>query len=433
MPVKQRTIPTLVSPMLTDKLYNAAGVLQSTTNVGTCTYSSGNESIVYDSGKRKGKHRHSNRCHHNVSSFRYGGSILGTEQLVRKSDNWYYLYQKPQKYACDAKGVVLGTVKGLSNYPNYLVSVGDELACINKAFQVIRPDLTSLSVPNFLLELTDIKSLWLSAKKNWSLLNKLRLENINAYRKYLLLKKVPMQVIEDQIAYKFGLKPIVGDLKAMLDVIMNIQKKLEDFESKCGTIIKGDTSVFNASAGGSGNLDYPAVGSKINYQWSCTQKVRGYIAYSPQFPAVWNGYDRIIRVYMDALGFELNPRIIWDAIPFTFVLDWFFGIGSWLDRFKIDALELPISLVDCSLQIKTELKVDWFWQRGGSDGLYKNNPSSAGCVFTERVFSRIPIFPDFSTLRGLGWRMPTLGQFSLGTSLAAVLAGGGRIPYRGDA
>lgn len=429
--MKERVSPTLTSATLTNKLYNAAGVFQSTSNVGSCIYQSGNESILYSGSSYKSGRRMSNRCHHNVTQFRYQGAINGTEQLVRKADNWYYLYQTPQYNACQAKDTVLGTVKGLSSFPNYRASVGDELACINQAFSNIRPDLTGLSVPNFLLELDDIKTLWGSVKKNLSLFNRIRKEQVAAYRRYLITKKVPMQVIENDLALKFGLKPLIGDIKDLIKTVATIRDKLKRFEDMCGTLIKGDNTVFNKSAGGNGSFAYPA-GSTIFYSWSCVQKVKGYVCYSPLFPAVWNGYDAVFRAYLDGLGFELNPRILWDAIPFTFVIDWFFGVGNWLDRFKIDALELPIDLLDCSVQIKTELKVDWYWQRGGSDGLYNNNPSSAGCTYYERVFDRVPIFPDYATLRGLGWKMPKLGQFSLGADLAAVLAGGGKIPYRGD-
>jgi len=52
---------------------------------------------------------------------------------------------------------------------------------------------------------------------------------------------------------------------------------------------------------------------------------------------------------LDALGVNLNPAIIWNAIPWTFVIDWVVNISSWLDNFKVGNLD-PVTLIH-----------DWSW------------------------------------------------------------------------
>jgi hypothetical protein len=47
---------------------------------------------------------------------------------------------------------------------------------------------------------------------------------------------------------------------------------------------------------------------------------------------------------LDALGVNLNPAIIWNAIPWSFVVDWVVGVGRWLDQFKSRNLE-PVCLI----------------------------------------------------------------------------------------
>jgi hypothetical protein len=37
---------------------------------------------------------------------------------------------------------------------------------------------------------------------------------------------------------------------------------------------------------------------------------------------------------LDELGINLNPAIIWNAIPWSFALDWIVGLGKALDQFK---------------------------------------------------------------------------------------------------
>jgi hypothetical protein len=52
---------------------------------------------------------------------------------------------------------------------------------------------------------------------------------------------------------------------------------------------------------------------------------------------------------LDALGVNLNPAIIWNALPWTFVVDWVVNISSWLDGFKVQNMK-PVTLIH-----------DWSW------------------------------------------------------------------------
>jgi hypothetical protein len=47
---------------------------------------------------------------------------------------------------------------------------------------------------------------------------------------------------------------------------------------------------------------------------------------------------------LDALGVNLNPQIIWNAIPWTFVVDWFADVGQWLGNHKILNLEPAVNI-----------------------------------------------------------------------------------------
>jgi hypothetical protein len=122
------------------------------------------------------------------------------------------------------------------------------------------------------------------------------------------------------------------------------------------------------------------------------------------------------------MGFELNPRIIWDAIPFSFVVDWFFNVGGFLARYKVDALELPIVLVDSFVSYKEINNIQWRWIRA-NDGTYTTRPTSSGACYVKNTFHRMPIYPDYSSLSGLGWKMPSLNQAALGVSLVTLLGG----------
>jgi hypothetical protein len=42
---------------------------------------------------------------------------------------------------------------------------------------------------------------------------------------------------------------------------------------------------------------------------------------------------------LDVLGVNLNPQIIWNALPWSFVVDWVIRVNKWLDNFKVSNLE----------------------------------------------------------------------------------------------
>jgi hypothetical protein len=132
----------------------------------------------------------------------------------------------------------------------------------------------------------------------------------------------------------------------------------------------------------------------------------------------------MLRAYLDALGFELNPKIIWDAIPFSFVLDWFFGIGSWLDRHKYDTLELPISYIGSYCQVKETVQVESRLVMGGTTPVEGQSPTTYPCPprTTHRIyFERIPVVPSSDILAGLGWKKINRRQMALSASLVEVL------------
>jgi hypothetical protein len=126
--------------------------------------------------------------------------------------------------------------------------------------------------------------------------------------------------------------------------------------------------------------------------------------------------EKMLRGALDSLGFELNPNIIWDAIPFSFVVDWFFDVGSICERFKFDTLELPIKLEDSYLQNKETMVIDC---RTHNNGIAGQVPPSdyAGSHRVEKFFQRVPAGPSYQIATDQGWKTPTRNQLGLALSL----------------
>lgn len=406
--VKTRSSTPLTKPVPQSDHVTAAGVFESIYSPGTTlgVYEKA-ETIRYTT-KRRSQRFLSNWCHHLRESTMYSGeptdpvrlTFTGAGHVGHYCD--YYRQHDHGKLAHTlAVGAAYGPTQLNVNTANPIY-YGNPLADINLYYHELKPDLTVISLPNFFLELDDVQKLFKVWKKNLGAAKNVAGAHLN---------------------YSFGWKPLFSDIREMVGLLQGLQQKIEDFEKAANEVMKSRKTFFKELTAKNGTLTY---GGQHTCAWSGfiqRSKTAG-LCYRPQPFQVTRGYKMMLRAYLDALGFELNPRIIWDALPFTFVLDWFFDIGSWIERHKYDTLELPFLHVDSYVQYKEDVKVT-------SDLKMVNLPASntqppnftVPYWATARTFyTRVPIRPDEQTFIAAGWKLPTANQAILGASLATVLA-----------
>lgn len=66
---------------------------------------------------------------------------------------------------------------------------------------------------------------------------------------------------------------------------------------------------------------------------------------------------RTLNGFLDRLGINGNPAILWNAIPFTFVVDWFVNIGGYLNKLRVDNVRPTTEISDFCSSVKAERKV----------------------------------------------------------------------------
>lgn len=361
--------------------------------------------IVYTNASGSGIHQAiSNRCVHTVNRTFMPGGVSGPYRVDQPGNDLFYQTYGPYVAEYNSHSAAVAAAKTYLNKPlgtAYLGSQGQ--AIINALALKLRPDLTTVSIPNFLAELEDVKSLF----RLWQ-------------RKVSDSKNVAGAALN----YNFGWKPTIGDVGAMVNSVKSLTQKLNEWEVLCGVLRHGKATYDSDFTQVSGSFAVPAYFGECRWSATLSTVVTGGIAYRPQPIIALSHFDRTLRGLLDTLGFQLNPRIIWDALPFTFVIDWFFGVGNWLEGFSFDALELPIQYVDSYVQYKQELKIESNVVCYKSDLGSSFHPTiqSPGMVTTENFFHRMPIFPDYATLAGLGWKFPTPKQTLLLVALSTVLS-----------
>lgn len=368
---------------------------------GQVTTHSRIDSIVYTTRSKTFPSR-ANMCRHSSISTDYGGSVKTPIRIEYHNggiNNFYQIYSDHMDSA-GAHPAAIGVAKsafGVSLDFDVLASGGQ--AFINDAATRLRPDLTTLSVPNFMLDIgqiTKLVSLW---KRSMSLAKNLAGAHLN---------------------YKFGWKPTIGDLRGMVESITGFQEKLAAFDRLAGKLQTGRAKLLSEGSNRSGSFLH-TTDRTCHWSATLTRKVTGHLVWKCLPIAELSANTRILKSLLDSLGFELNPRIVWDAIPLSFVVDWFFGVGKWLETWKIDTMELPIAYVDSYLQYSQELTIESFTTWDGRYAGFNPTTTSGGWVTRTNTFQRMPLFPDYATLSGLGWRMPTFGQATLLVSLITIL------------
>ena len=391
--------PTAVMDSKANYYLNGDGSIFQT--FGPYSFATGrtSESIAYTT-KPKGKRSQSNQCQHVKYTFTnplstFSAGIIAQPGKTVRFDALAYTNDTTRNVALAAFESQIGVTR-------LAVLGGNAQGYINDAFAKLKPDLTTISMPNFLLELDDIPRLWQQFKYKLSLAK--RLAGV-------------------KLSWDFGLRPLIGDLQNIRDAISNSLERVKEWNRTSGTIYQKSTICATLNNSSSGVETVSISPHTVNWRGSRSGTVEAFLTFKTLPIVALTEAETMLRAYLDALGFELNPRILWDAIPFSFVLDWFFDVGGWLQRFKIDTLELPIILADSCLQYKESLKVEHYWKYT-PDGLYTGYPTSGSASQSYTTFHRMPIYPDQSGATAQGWSMLNQNQainlLALGTALSKL-------------
>lgn len=84
-------------------------------------------------------------------------------------------------------------------------------------------------------------------------------------------------------------------------------------------------------------------GSEMARLSSTSARFHAEIEYSYYFSSYERENAKLLGL-LDVLGVNFNPAIIWNALPWSFVVDWVLGVSRWLDQFKLPNLD-PVTII----------------------------------------------------------------------------------------
>lgn len=214
------------------------------------------------------------------------------------------------------------------------------------------------------------------------------------------------------LSYSFGLKPLISDVEALIGSARALQKKLAFLRKNSGKPVRVDFSKDLSSASTPGttviinNVNESLVIRNESYK--CMYHAFATVIYDV---SGISDLELQLKVLTRRFGLDKPLGTIWELTPWSFVVDWVFSLGQWLDRVT-PAMTLPAKFLDLGYSVKVEsrdiLRLDRKFPKSG--GTYHQ------ARFQRSRYVRYPGLPvSFSSLDDSDL---TLRQLALSASLS---------------
>jgi len=173
-------------------------------------------------------------------------------------------------------------------------------------------------------------------------------------------------------------------------------------------------------------------------RWEKRPTYHATMRFSYTLPPLGDTMTRVLY-YLDQLGVRFDPSIVWNAIPFSFVVDWVVDIGSWLQQFARNNLSVDIIVHEFCHSVSWAKEYElWIWypddphptiqNPNGNWGRWNGRGDNRVYRGTRKSYTRYTSNPGYSTT--VRPKALTLTQVSLAGSLLGARALGSTSKYR---
>jgi hypothetical protein len=145
------------------------------------------------------------------------------------------------------------------------------------------------------------------------------------------------------LSHQYGTKQLFRDIFTVLKTLTEWKKNADKFLANVDTykFISDRVAYLQYDNALVGQSPYSLLGVTGDSIVVLRHYVEGYLesnatlVYKYSVPKLPGFIARATQL-LDAFGVSPDPSLIWDAIPYSFVLDWFMNFGEWFHRQRID-------------------------------------------------------------------------------------------------
>jgi hypothetical protein len=308
-----------------------------------------------------------------------------------------------------------------------------ELGALQQAaLQSVMPVIKAeLSLVNTLIELKDVKTLLHSAN---TLIDELILPLLLKLRHGRAvygntLSGLLRAVSDSYLQYKFNIAPALSDIAGLQRAMSKVEKRLRTLINESLELQAKhfkyrwrehpNNTTTSAEYQLSGGNYYPAINGCVSKTevFNDSSEFNVTVRYQYDWP-VLRGWHAGLLALLDSVGVNLNPQIVWNAIPWSFVVDWVANVGHFLSQFTIHNIEPKINIRNYCWSIKRR-RVFYSNLIVGKNPIglpYWPSGISMPTV-TETAYRRVVTWPSYSWIQTSGLS-PT--EVTLGAALAFV-------------
>jgi hypothetical protein len=217
-----------------------------------------------------------------------------------------------------------------------------------------------LSLVNSVIELKDFKSLPRTISNIKALASRLIKIKANMRK---TLKQITKSSADGYLQAQFNILPLLSDISGIHAALSRHERRVNDLVTRAGRPQNKHfaykwqelpASTEDGVKSGTCRFRYQKYPVMNNFTYTFTSRIRRWsyseptifhaqIQYNYNYTEYQREHARVLAL-LDSLGVNFNPAIIWNAIPWSFVVDWVFGVSRWLNQFTIAHMEPQINI-----------------------------------------------------------------------------------------
>ncbi|UJQ85230.1 MAG: putative maturation protein [Alehxovirus infecundadaptatum] len=209
------------------------------------------------------------------------------------------------------------------------------------------------------------------------------------------------------LSWQFGWKPLLSDLRKLLDFNHLVDKKVGELEalSKAGglhrkrtfgpgrgnSLVERDTHTDNILC-----LDFFGVRCFLDYRRTTHLEKWGTTKWYPLFPLPKDAASKRRLAKQIVFGLELSPANIWEAMPWSWLIDWYSNVGDYLSIYNNVVLvtHTPVCIMTRSTTQATFARTDHVTEIDGGNGSWTYQTKIRSIVSPTLNFGAPPFLTD---------------------------------------
>lgn len=181
------------------------------------------------------------------------------------------------------------------------------------------------------------------------------------------LREILRIIGEEHLTWAFGILPALNDINSIVRILKNHREViLSLYVGHQRTFIYHKMDVlpwFSFLDRGTVSVGrYRGTGGTWYVRHRPQAELKCYLRYYLRAGDIIRSPNGSFLALLDLLGLHADPEIIWDAVPFSFLVDWFLDIGDNLHAMRKNWVDVDMTVVDSAYHLSVGLAREWFYE-----------------------------------------------------------------------